>query len=149
MSRVSYFLQWCFSRWTERNPYYEILRAHQQYARDCYGAQNNLGLRCKRHQKTWFMPFWCDGSFRLLCGQKCHWFNVGNCRQWKNYAWLWPPRELVLLSLRYSFVRCPRPQNQVEVLLLCGFKIFTVWVGKHIGVNFWIFRDLTKLLKLN
>ena len=51
MSRVSYFLQWCFSRWTERNPYYEILRAHQQYAKDCYGAQNNLGLRCKRHQK--------------------------------------------------------------------------------------------------
>ena len=26
----SYFLQCCFSRWTERNPYYEILRAHQQ-----------------------------------------------------------------------------------------------------------------------
>lgn len=81
MSRVSYFLQWCFSRWTDRNPYYEILRAHQQYARDCYGAQNNLGLRCKRHQKTWFMPFWCDGSFRLLSGQNVTdsmWAIVGN-----------------------------------------------------------------------
>ena len=47
----SYFLQWCFSRWTERNPYYEILRAHQQYAKDGYGGENDLGLRCKRHQK--------------------------------------------------------------------------------------------------
>ena len=47
----SYFLQWCFSRWTERNPYYEILRAHQQYAKDSYGGENDLGLRCKRHQK--------------------------------------------------------------------------------------------------
>ena len=80
----SYFLQWCFSRWTERNPYYEILRAHQQYAKDSYGGENDLGLRCKRPSKTFknmFMPFWCDGSVRLLCGQNVNdsmWAIVGN-----------------------------------------------------------------------
>lgn len=48
---VSYFLHLRFSRWTERNPYYEILRVRQQHGKDNYGGQNDFGLRCKRHQK--------------------------------------------------------------------------------------------------
>jgi hypothetical protein len=49
--------------------------------------------------KNMFMPFWCDGSVRLLCGQNVNdsmWAIVGNE---KLYEWLWPPPELVLLSL--------------------------------------------------
>ena len=87
------------------------------------------------------MPFWCDGSVRLRCGQNVTdsvWAIVGKCGQlWamKNYAWLWPPRELVLLSLHYCRVRCPKPQNQAEVLLLCGLKIFMISVGKQISIS--------------
>ena len=46
---VSYFLHLRFSRWTERNPYYEILRVRQQYAQENYGGQNDLGKFQKQY----------------------------------------------------------------------------------------------------
>ena len=89
---VSYFLHLRFSRWTERNPYYEILRVRQQHGKDNYGGQNDFGLRCKRHQKhsktcsclfgVMVQSGYVVGKMSLIqCGQL--WASVGNCGQWK------------------------------------------------------------------
>ena len=129
---------------THTTRYYELIN---KYAKDSYGGENDLGLRCKRHQKH---SKTCSCLFGVMVQSgyfvgKMSMIQCGQLWAMRNYAWLWPP---VLLSLHYSRVRCPKPQNQAEVLLLCGLKILTVSVGKHIGVNFWRFRDSTKLLKL-
>ena len=67
---------------THTTRYYEILRAHQQYAKDSYGSQNDLGLRCQRNQKQCSCLFGAMVQSGYFVG-KCQWFNVGNCGQWK------------------------------------------------------------------
>ena len=79
------------------------------------------------------MPFWCDGSVRLLCGQNVNdsmWAIVGNE---KLYEFVYGVQNRKTRRKFYFFVVSKSSQFRV---------------GKHIGVNFWRFRESTKLLKL-
>ena len=83
---------------THTTRYYELIN---KYAKDSYGGENDLGLRCKRHQKH---SKTCSCLFGVMVqsGYFVGEMSMIQCGQlWamKNYAWLWPPRELVLLCL--------------------------------------------------
>ena len=83
---------------THTTRYYELIN---KYAKDSYGGENDLGLRCKRHQKH---SKTCSCLFGVMVQSgyfvgKMSMIQCGQLWAMRNYAWLWPPRELVLLSL--------------------------------------------------
>ena len=84
-----------------KEPILRDITSSSKLAKDSYGVENDLGSRCKRHQKH---STTCSCLFGVMVQSgyfvgKMLMIQCGQLWAMKNYAWLWPPRELVLLSL--------------------------------------------------
>ena len=84
-----------------KEPILRDITSSSKLAKDSYGVENDLGSRYKRHQKH---SKTCSCLFGVMVQSgyfvgKMSMIQCGQLWAMKNYAWLWPPRELVLLSL--------------------------------------------------